>query len=196
MTSSTAIVPYRPRSPWERFKNSQQVANAAQVLPPVLAGLPIAFGAMQELQSSVDDPVAGIGGAFGQLAGGIPGGMAGAGIAARFDGRLAPVGFALGSLFGGQLGGGVGRGIGSAVSGEYNDPANRQIRAAQKAAQMARNEAIASLPLQRAQGLIEAEMRARDLYAQAGAAQQAVAAHALYSAALGNYGGYIPGSMG
>lgn len=184
------------RAYWNRLRSSPQAANAAQVLPPVLAGLPIAFGAMQELYNSVDNPLAGIGGAGGQVIGGIPGGLAGAGIASRIDRRLAPVGFALGSMLGGQLGGGAGRGIVSAITGEYNDPANQQIRAAQKTAQMMREEAIASLPLQRAQGLIEAEMSARNLQAQASVAQQAIAAQALYSAAMGNYGGYVPGSMG
>jgi len=174
----------------------------------VLAGLPIALGAIDELGAEPDNPIGNLAGAGGSLAGGIGGGIGGGLIGAKIGamGGLAapvtvPLGFAVGSLLGGNLGGGASRGVANAVTGIMNDPLSRQIRDAERLARSQigmQNEAIlASMPAMQAlaaqQQSVEAEradlaarMHARTLYQQSMLGPSGVPVNAYANPSYGN----------
>lgn len=171
----------------------QATRNAVRVLPTALAGVPIALGAIQELYSSPDSPMAGVAGAAGEIGGGIGGGLGGAAFASKIDRRLAPVGFALGGMLGGGLGSGAASGLARAAEGFYSDPLRKQLENQRRTAEMLREQSIASMPLQRAQSLVQLENLQGQLMAQAAAQGMIDSNRAVTAAATGNYGGFVPG---
>ncbi len=120
-----------------------------------LAGLPIAFGAVDQLGREADNGAGNLAGGVGSVVGGIGGGLGGALIGGKLGGPIgALAGGALGSWAGGELLGGAARGVTNAVTGIMDDPLAKEIKAAERMArsQIAmQNEAVLSgLPAMRA----------------------------------------------
>jgi len=177
-----------------------------------LAGLPIAFDAVNQLGAEPDNPIGNLAGAGGSVGGGLLGGAAGLGLGAKlatagavaggpFAPILAPLGFAVGSALGGGLGSGVARTGANAIQGIMNDPLSRQIRDAERMARSQygmQNEAVlAGIPAMQAlaaqQQSVEAEraelasrMYARQLYQQGMLGPSMVPANAYANPSYGN----------
>jgi hypothetical protein len=120
-----------------------------------LAGLPIAFSAVDELGKESGNLAGNVAGAGGSMAGGLAGGLAGAKLGGLGGPWGAAIGFGLGSMAGSPLGAGLTRGAANALQGNTNDELGKQIRESERMARSQigiQNEAIlAGLPAQQAQ---------------------------------------------
>lgn len=172
----------------------------------LLAGIPIAIGAIGQLNADPTNPGGNLTGAAGAVGGGVLGTLAGGAIGgALIPGAGAPIGAMLGRALGGALGTGLGGDTGrnafNAVSGLFNDPVTKEIDANRRRFESMADAQTAAgwkaLPLQQAamraqsedeqrRAQLAADLQARQLYAQA-----------LFQGAMGVPGAYRdPGFTG
>ena len=160
-----------------------------------LAGLPIAFDAVDQLGREPGNTTGNVAGAGGSALGGLGGGLAGMKIGAAGGPVGAAIGFGLGSMLGSNLGGGLARGTANAVTGLTTDDLQRFInqneRLARSQINMQNEATLAQIPAMEAlaalqQGQQEAEMRMatdlqrRSLYQQGMLGPSPVAPGAYY----------------
>jgi phage tail tape-measure protein len=172
----------------------QQAQNWSQALTPwlrrraigaagfALSGVPIALTAMNELNGDPTNPLANVGGAAGSLGLGAAGNFVGGLLGAPFGPLGVFAGRAIGGLAGGALGGSLGEGAVRGVQALTADPVGKEIadnrRRAASALELQNAAAWQQLPVQMAaqraaddsqarQAALAADIRARDLYAQA-----------------------------
>jgi len=151
----------------------------------LLAGVPVAIGAMEQLGADPTNPGGNLSGGLGAAGGGALGMMAGGAIGQALipiPGLGGAIGAGIGGALGTGLGGSAGRNAFDAVSGIFNDPVTKEIDANRR-----RYESMAdaqtqagwkALPLQQAamraqsennqrEAQLAADLQARQLYAQA-----------------------------
>lgn len=166
----------------------------------LLAGVPIAMSAIDQLNADPTNPTGNLSGAAGATALGVAGQVGGAalgGVLTRGHPLGALAGGAIGSWLGSSIGGSAGRGAADALSGMSGDPALRAERArAEMLMEMQEKALREGLPTRlaydrannlslREQAAIVADADARRAYSQA-----------LYAAAMGRPGNYAdPGFM-
>jgi outer membrane lipoprotein SlyB len=147
-----------------------------------LSGVPIALSAMNELNGDPTNPLANAGGAVGSLGLGAIGGFVGGALGSPFGPLGTFAGRAIGGFAGSALGGSLGEGAVKGVQALTTDPVGKEIadnrRRAVSALELQNAAAWQQLPVQMAaqraadnsqarQAAIAADIRARDLYAQA-----------------------------
>lgn len=160
----------------------------------LLAGIPIAMSAIDQLNADPTNPMGNLAGATGATAGGVGGQLGGAALGGFLTagnplGMLA--GGAIGSWLGSSAGGSAGRGVADAISGMSGDPALRAEKARAEMLIAMQDKALRQgLPTKlaydrannaslREQVAIAADADARRAYSQA-----------LYAAAMGRPGAY------
>lgn len=143
-----------------------------------LAGMPIAFEAVNELNQDPGNTVGNISGAAGELGGGFAGGLVGAKLVGALGAKLGalggplapltvPLGFAVGSYLGGGAGSTLARGVANAVTGMTNDELGKTIRdqerMARSAIAMEAERGLAQMPVLELQAALQQQQLNEDM---------------------------------